>query len=90
MKPITEIWDIIRSQAEAAFWMSFGLAGYERKHLSAPPDDDPDGKAWALAKIAAWRAADAKTEELFEIHGVRRHPEILCAINDTSGMECPF
>lgn len=90
MKPITEIWDIIRPQCEAAFWASFGLSGYERKHLSAPPPDDPNPKAWALAKAAAWRAAEKKQAELYELHGVRRHPEILCATNDTSGMECPF
>lgn len=90
MKPLIEIWEIIRPQAEAAFWEAFSLQGYEREHLFSPPDEEPDGKAWALAKIAAWRAADAKTESLFEFYGVRSHPEILCATNDTSGMECPF
>lgn len=89
MKPITEIWDIIRPQCEAAFWMAFGLEGYERKHLSEPPYE-PDGKAWALAKIAAWRAAEKKQAELYELYGVHRHPEILCDHNDRDGMECPF
>lgn len=90
MRPITEIWDEIRPQAAHAFWVAFQLAGYDSEHLSEPPTDEPDGKAWALAKIAAWRAADLKTEELFELHGVRRHPEILCDHNDRDGMECPF
>lgn len=89
MKPITEIWDIIRPQAEAAFWIAFELEGYGREFLKAPPPGE-DGKAWALAKIAARRVADAKTEQLFQQYGVRQHPEILCATNDTSGMECPF
>lgn len=89
MKSITEIWDEIRPQAEAAFWIAFELEGYGREFLQAPPPGE-DGKAWALAKIAAWRVADAKTEQLFQQYGVRQHPEILCATNDTSGMECPF
>lgn len=89
MKTISEIFDEIRPQAEAAFWLAFELRGYGREFLKTPPEGE-NGKAWALAKIAAWDAADDKTEKLFQFHGVRQHPEILCATNDTSGMECPF
>lgn len=89
MKPITELWDEIRAQAEAAFWLAFELNGYGREFLKAPPPGE-DGKAWTLAKIAAYRALHKKQAELYELYGVAQHPEILCAINDTSGMECPF
>jgi hypothetical protein len=89
MKTISEIFDEIRPQAEAAFWLAFELKGYGREFLNAPPASE-NGKAWALAKIAAWRFADAKTEQLFQQHGVRNHPEILCDHNDHNGVECPF
>ena len=89
MKSISEIFDEIRPQAEAAFWLAFELKGYGREFLNAPPASE-NGKAWALAKIAAWRFADAKTEQLFQQHGVRNHPEILCDHNDRNGVECPF
>ena len=89
MKSISEIFDEIRPQAEAAFWLAFELEGYGRQFLTKPPADE-NGKAWALAKTKAWRVADAKTEQLFQQHGVRNHPEILCDHNDRNGVECPF
>jgi hypothetical protein len=89
MKTISEIFDEIRPQAEAAFWLAFELEGYGREFLNAPPVGE-NGKAWALAKTKAWRVADAKTEQLFQQHGVRNHPEILCDHNDRNGVECPF
>ena len=89
MKAISEIFDEIRPQAEATFWLAFELEGYGRQFLPKPPAGE-NGKAWALAKAKAWRVADAKTEQLFQQHGVRNHPEILCDHNDRNGVECPF
>lgn len=89
MEPITKIWDKIRPQAEAAFWLAFELQGYGREFLKTPPTGE-DGKAWAFAKELAFRALHKKQAELYEQYGVAKHPEILCATNDTSGMECPF